>query len=667
MALKKIRFVWSTPPRPDGRWRLGLLNLHRLPDPARPHIPSAGALPSYWRKYLHHGLHVSVRGLLAWGAFAACVVWFAGAAVVLHRRDRANPHNRVGYLDLALPTRWSGLDRLRGEGLSAQGGETIARGEFARGFGLLRLGVAKNPADHDARLELARLHAALRLRAQAGRTLHEGLAHGLPGRDYLEFAFALAADADRPEDRVALVRRAREVFHSEPGSAHRPADAAWIERELVKALRAAGRADEALAHLENTLPPAHPLRREQSLLALLDAGRATEAAAQAEAWAAAEPRAPEPLRLLVRAHREAGDHAAMDDALARLRALDPAKPDALLYAYAQNRLAPRPGAARAALDELLFRHGASPAAHASAATAALELGDHEALDRLEAALRERGLSPRPVHWARLQLALSARDWHALLLHAEAVRASPGPGLGETQRAWLETAARLARACLDAASGTQASLVEIITDRPGTLRLYRLVLEALLDAGRPATARQILTLAEGPYPEARGILALRARIEAELAAAEPDPAPARGETPPGLLSAEALAAAFSSRIREEDTDGALALLAAARRARPPWFASAEARMEALELPVRARGDDGLRLRFLARAALARDREAPARLLALAREIDGESPALRAHALVLVKELVRHSPGHGPALELLAEWEPRHAAAPLDPAP
>ncbi len=667
MALKKIRFVWSTPPQPDGRWRLGLFNLHRLPDPARPSILPAGALPSYWKKYLHHGLHLSVRGLLAWGAAAVCVAWFAGAGVVLHRWDRANPHNRVGYLDLALPTRWSGLDRLRGEGFAAQGRDFIARGEFARGFGLLRLGVAKNPADHDARLELARLYAALRLRAQAEQILHEGLAHGYPGRDHLEFAFALAADADRPEDRVALVRRARAVLEAAPTSARPAGDADWIDRELVRALRAAGRADEALAHLENTLPTGHPLRREQRLLALLDAGRVAEATAEAEAWAAAAPRAPEPLRLLVRARREAGDHAAMDATLARLRALAPAKPDALLYAYAQNRLAPRPEAARAALNELLFRHGASPAAYAAAATTALELRDHEALELLEAALQERGLSARPVHWARLQLALSARDWPTLLARTEAVRASPGPALGEVQLAWLETAARLARACLDAASGTQASLVEIITDRPGTLRLYRLVLEALLEAGRPATARQILTLAEGPYQNARGIVALRERIEAALAASAPEPEPAPAVAPPELASADALAAAFSTRIRSGDTEGALALLAAARRARPAWLPAAEARLEALELPLRARGDDGLRLRFLARATLARDREAPARLLALAREIDAEAPAHRAHALVLVKEVVRHSPGHGPALALLADWEPRRDAAPLDLAP
>ncbi len=657
MALKKIRFVWSTPPLAEGPWRLGLFNLHRIPHPARPGGKPAAALPAYWKKYLHHGLHVSVRGLLLWSAAGAVAAWFAGAGVLLHRLERGNPHNRVGYFDLALPTRWSQLDRLRGEGFAALGREALERGEFINGFGLLRLALAKNPADHAVRLEVARLYAALRLRAQAEQLLHDGIDHGYPGRDYLEFAFLLAADADRPEERVALVRRARGAFDASPAGARAAADADWLDRELVKALRAADRADEALDLLKEAVPEDHPLRREHMLLGLLDAGRAEEAVAQAEAWAAAAPRAPEPLRLLVRAQREHGDHAAMDAALARLRALDPARPEILLFVYAQQHLAGRGEAARAAIDDFVLRHGASPAAYTAAAAFVLELGDADTLARIERELRERGLSPRPVHWARLQMALGARDWSALLREVDAVRASPGPELNETQRAWLETTARLARACLDGGSGVQAALVEIVTDRPGTLRLYRIVLEALLEAERPATARQILTLAEGPYQNARSIVALRARVEAAVAAAAPEPETARPETPAELASLEALVAGFQARLRGGDTEGALGLLAAARRARPVWLVAAEGTMEALELPLRARGDDPLRLQFLARAALVRDREAPARLLALARTIDAEAAQHRAHAVLLVKEVIRHLPDHGPALALLADWEPR----------
>ena len=670
MALKKIRFVWSTPALPDGRWRLGVLNLQRIPDPARPSTLPAGALPSYWKKYLHHALHLSVRGLLAWGALAAVVAYFAGAALLLRRRETANPHNRVSYADLVNPARWPRLDRLRGEGLALHGRALLRRGEFTSGFGLLRLGLEKNPDDHATRLEVARLYAALRLRAQAEKLLLDGVSRGYPGRDYLQFAFALASDADRPADWVALARLARERFDALSGSRRDPAESLWLDQQTVKALRADDRHPEALALVEDRYPETHAFRREIAILHHLDVGRPSEAAGLAESWAAASSKAPEPLRLLVRARREAGDFAAMDAALQRLRALDPAKPEPLLYALAQTLLAGRREAARAALDELVFRHGSGAGVYAPAAAVLVEMKDAEALGRLETELRERGLPLRPVLQARLQLAVALRDWREVLARADAVRADRGPAPTDTQSAWLETVTRLARACLDGASGTQASLVEAVTDHPGTLRLYRLLLEALLDSGRAATARQILTLAEGPYQNARSVAGLRSRIEAALAAAAApaeESASAPAPEQPGLESFESLAAAFADRIRKNDTSGALALLASVRRLRPDWFSAAEPRLDSLELPVRARGDDPLRLQLLARSALARDGDAADRLLALAREIAAEDPALRPNALLLLKEIVRRSTGHAETLAQIAEWEPRKDRITLDVTP
>ena len=668
MALKKIRLVWSTPQLPEGRWRIGLFNLQRLPEPARPSALPSAALPSYWKKYLHHALHISVRGLFAWGAAAAFAAYFAGAALVLLRLERANLHNRVTYLDLVDPSRWAELDRLRGEGLVLQGRDLLQRGEFVNGFNFLRLGLEKNPADSEARLEVARLYAALRLRAQAEKLLLDGLAYDHPGRDYLEFAFGLAADADRPADWAALALRARDRFAALPAEERPAAEALWLDQQTARALRAAGRPDEALALVEKTYPVEHAFRREFAVLHQLEKARPAEAAALAERWADASPRAPEPLRLLVRAHREARDFSAMDAALERLRALDPAKPELLLYALAQNHLAGRGEAARAALDELLFRHGAASSVYTAAAAVLVELRQADALDRLDRELRERGLPVRPVLQARLQLAVARRDWPSVLDAAEALRANLGATSADSPNAWLDTVTRLARACIDNASGTQASLVEIVADHPGTLRLYKLLLEALLDSGRPATARQILTLAEGPYQNARSIVALRARIESALASIPSAASGTASETSSAFASFAALSAAFESRIQANDTPGALALITSARRSRPDWLSAHEPSLDGLELPLRARGDDPLRLQFLARAALGRDPGAPDHLLALARQIVADNPALRANALLLLKETLNRFPSHPDALAQLATWEPRGASrTPLDVTP
>ncbi|MBC8009769.1 MAG: hypothetical protein H7067_06710, partial [Burkholderiales bacterium] len=67
-------------------------------------------------------------------------------------------------------------------------------------------------------------------------------------------------------------------------------------------------------------------------------------------------------------------------------------------------------------------------------------------------------------------------------------------------------------------------------------------------------------------------------------------------------------------------------------------------------------------LLARQTLARDDDAPARLLELAITIHGEGH--RANAILLVKEILRREPGHAEALARLAAWEPRTDQRPLD---
>lgn len=664
MAPNFLRLVWGTPPVPAGRWHAGLVNLKIIPSVR--HAAESPAAQRLWHEYRRHRLHLSLRGLLAWTTVLALAGYLAAAGWLLHRLRSGAPEAPISYLDLALPSRWGNLERFRGEALIAQGRAALAEGRFSEGFAQLRLGLARHPADHGARLALARLYVALRLGPHAGKLLREGLAFGYPGRDYIDFALTLAVEANHPSRRIELCQTARALLDQLPAAAQPIGDRAWLDRQLVQSLLAAGRGDEALALLENAYPETDAFRREITVLRLLETGRAEEASILAERWVADSPRSVEALRLLTRAHREAANHAAMDETLERLRALAPARPDALLYAVAQQHLAQRADAARAALDSLLLRHGADPELYSPLSTVLVELGADDSLERIAAELRERGLSPLPVLWARLRLEFARRDWPAVIARIDSVRAASGPSLSKAQTAWLDTAARLARACIDGSSGTQSDLVESVATHPGTVRLYATLLEALLIAGRPATARQILGLAEGPYPDSETLTGFRPRIAAALAASAAAPAaPAAGLVLPG--TADELILAMERRIYSSDTTGALDLLAAVRRARPDWLAAAEPALDAVELPLRARGDDPLRLRLLARASLARDAGAPERLLALAREIAGENPAFRPNALLLLKEILRHSPAHADSLEQLAAWEHRPARALLDATP
>jgi tetratricopeptide (TPR) repeat protein len=243
---KPIRLVWGTPAVPGGRWHGGLINLKLIPRSNRAIAERAAALHAYTR----HRAHLSLRGLLVWCLGLAAGAYFIGAAVVLHRIDSRTPHNRVGYLDLALPWRWKNLESLRGEALIAAGREALAAGRFQEGFGLLRAGLARHPADAEARLVLANIYLRLRLPPRAIALLLDGLDHGYPGRDSLETLFALLRDSDRPDTLASACLRARENLLALAESARPAGDVRWLDRHTVRALVSAGRAPQALCVVE---------------------------------------------------------------------------------------------------------------------------------------------------------------------------------------------------------------------------------------------------------------------------------------------------------------------------------------------------------------------------------------------------------------------------------
>lgn len=653
MALKKVRLVWGLPPLGRGRWRLGLFNLQEMPENGG---GVAGApKPKYWKGYLHHALHISVRGLVFWGAGALVAAYFAGAGLLRHRWARGNPQAQVRYMDIVAPWRWDQIDRLRAAGWAAQGRDKVAEGDFVQGFALARLALARDPADLANREQVARLHLAMRLVPRARETLREGLAHGYPSREYLRLAFSLARESDNPAEWVALVERARAAYAALPPDRRSPAEERWLGEQFVHACSAAGRFDDARREVDASLPEGDPLRRELAVLALLGGGNARDAMEVLAAWIEDSPRAPEPRRLLVRAAREAGDHQAMDRAFAGLRALDPAKVDTLFYGIVQNQLAGRHTEALRLYAETMLRHGADAAVHAPLALVLAEAGMDDALGSLGADLRERGLPSEPVDAARLHVAVRGARWEEALRLTEQLR-SRGRESRAKDAHLLNLMERLSRACLEDGAAAQSALVDYVAQRPGGLRAYALVIESLVEAGRPRTAARVLTLAEGPYPDALQLGSARSRIEREIAELdrtalldEPERA-----TNDELASFEAFRTAFG-KSAASDPAAALALIARARRANPYWIGRYDARLEEMELPVRAETDDVLPLQLLTRRKLGRGGDAASELLILAERLHASDR--REIALLLVREVIRSDPQHALALEKLHRWQPR----------
>jgi hypothetical protein len=644
--------VWDMPAVPGGKWHWGLLNLKV--DQPKTGAVSKNLSGEELEALGNHAPHLSMRGLTLWSLSLACAGYLMAAGYLYQRLESRYPKIELSYLDLALPTRWSDLNRKRGDALIVQGRERMEEEKVAEGFSLIRQGLARNPEDFSARLDIARVYAGMRILPQAIKLLRDGFTHGYPGKTYLETLFGLLSTTDQTELGVEVVQTARTLFAARPAGDRLPAEQRFLDESLANAFRDAGRVEEAAVHVATAFP-ADDLFALKFLSQLHLAQQPRESARIAEKWAALEPANPEPLCVLIVALRNAKDFAAMDAALDRLSRIDPARPDALLYRVVQNHLAGRPAPARAAMDRLFLRHGSSPAFYAVVCASFLGTGYVEGFDRVENELRERGLSLHPVLWARVKLAAERSDWAALLTQIDQLRAAPGPGLKRDEVAYLDTMAKLARACLDGGSGTQRSLIEVVGDNPGALLLYKTVITALLDAGRPQTARQILVLAEGPFPDARTLRELRPRLETALAAATAAE-PVAAASSPRFATWEEFKTSFETQAATAPA-AALTLLSENRRAQPAWLEEHRAELEALELPLRARADDPLLLQVLVRAVLGRDAQAPATLLPLARAIQ---PSFPANARLILKETLRVHPENEDALALQRVWEPATAA-------
>jgi hypothetical protein len=652
MQRKKIVFVWATPPVASGRWYLGLINL-RIREKSLSSTDSED-----WHDFRRHNPHISFRGVILWMIVGAFATYLLGAAAIFYRLETRSSVNRVAYLDLILPNRWDQLDRLRAEALVEQSREAFAAKRFGEGFTLLRMALARNPKDHATRLELARIHVAMRLYPQARKLLGDGRSIGYPGRAGIELALVLANDAGRPDESDAIIRETRERLQAAPDSPEKTADLLWLNERTVVELNTAKKQAEALAFAREHLPPDASLRRQITILNLLGQKDRSGALAEARAWHAAEPASAEPLRVLALSSREAGDLDSMEDALAKLQALDPASPDPSLFAIGQYHLANQPARVSAVVDRLLFRHGASEEIYPALADKFAEMRREDLLDQLVSELRDRGLSAQPVLWARVQMASAAADWPGVVAASETFQAEAGPQLDAPRAKWLEITTRLAKACIDPGDGVQSSVEESIATYPAALRFYEFMIESLLRADRPATARKILVLAEGPYPDSERFGDLRKRIDAAIAASTPAPAVSLPTSiNPDLVSEPAFVAAVEARSREGRPVEALALFSTLRRIRPDWLADAEARVDAVELPLQARGNDLLRLQVLARSQLARDSLATRRLLKFARELHPEGRADA--AILIVREILRRDPANEDALAQLSVWQPAGA--------
>lgn len=648
MTFPKIKLCWNSS-RLDVEWRFGLLGFYGS--------ANGGRLK---------GIFISGRGLLGWMAGLMFVGYFTGALGLWAWLDR-RPYNRVTYTDLILPTRWSGIQKLRGEALVAEGMDDMKAQNWGSALAKLRTGIGRNPDEIKGRLVLANIYLAIKARKQAIEIYDGGLATRYPGRDYVETMLKSAMQSENHTWWLSTCDRALELLKLQP---ELTSDRKWLVDQKLSVLIAMDRTTEAIKLADAEGNSVSSSINEYRVIAFLNAKKPLEAVAALKAWSErlGTETDPQILRLQVRAYREAGFAAAMDRALEQMRALSPTDPRTYLYGIVQYVLAGRNSEADTTLNGFLLRFGSSPEYLEMLAGPLSEIREIAMLQKLIAYSREHGFDLNPTRRFLVSALVGRGEWaEAGAVLAQIDFTSTG---NEAFTSWRNIMHAQIQAALDSSDAAQSNLVALVRGRPLTVLFYKELIANMRRAQRPATAREIITYAQGSYPQNLAIETARKELEQELAAAlsvKTNTVAVRASGPevsrlPATLKVVLNEADFLSRLdqlgRAADYEGALTQVRNARLSKPAWLAARDAELTGHEVRYNGHVGDMLALRAAVRLYNTGDRQRSTRIFEIAREL--ETAGQKEPAIFLLKELLAKVPEYTAAKRLLAEWTPAESA-------
>lgn len=643
MKFSRIKFQWGTVRTTPGDWYLGLFGLYRR------------------RSGRGLGLAVSLRGALLWGLLLAVVAYFAGAGYFWWKLDRRR-FNFVRYSDVLLYP-LSGEKRrevreLQGRALIAEGLADLQAQQWHRALMNMRIGLDRYPRDLNARLKVAQLFLAFRVRAKAQETLMQGLEQGWPGRTYLQSAIEIAASGEDYEMVIAICDRALGLFDP---ARHATAERRWLVEQRIRALLSEKRADDALDYLdEHAVGIDDGVLSELRLLAILQSGRAADAVAFAEEWRARAGDRSVVLRLLARGYREAGRLGDMTAVLEKLRTSDRTDPRAQVFAMVQYFLAGKPEEGRAMLDDYIFRFGGTEANYVIAVEPLAEINRPDEVGMLIAAAAERGMRDPRLLAARLQVLVAGRRWAEATRQIADIRGVLGGGAA-ARAPMLDLMQYLVAAAADPSDGAQSSLTDFVRARQLSMQSYRQCVEVLRGAGRIETARRIVVFASGVYPKNRYLEETQAALDAEIEARRIAAEASRPVSAPSAVfaSAASFGVELDRVLGEEGVGAGLALFRELRQARPAWMQAEQESLAWRELELRAEGDDLAALQGAVRLYLTNDRQRIRNVVTLATRLHGAGRAQEAR--MLLQEILRRVPGEPAAAGLLVRWFPAREEA------
>jgi cellulose synthase operon protein C len=562
----------------------------------------------------------------------AIAVWLLAASSLFLWLDR-QPHNQVGWLDLAAPWRWSGLRAKYGDTAVMTALDELKARDYASAFYNLRVGVARSPANVAGRLTLAALlvgHDPI----GAVTLLEEGLPVCGPDPQLLSGLFSLYARFQIQTHALEVIGR----WRAETKITVPPESRFLLERTQAALFIQLGRYAEAeavLAAIKTATEKDAAMVQDLQLEILLRTGRA----AAAREFMVQHPR-PESDANQRRAAEIAialDDSDALQGTLRRMRARSPNDPGIYLYAFQAWHRMKRRSFCDATEREFYQLFPNNEGALQALAALAVNLDVPEVITRAQRVAVSTNHSPFAFRVHQTELALRRgeteqatrflRNWES---NIDTLKAS--------QRFYPELIKRLTYAAFTGTPTQISTLLDYIADNRGQapLSVYNLVILVLEKSGHFAGVGQALQAGIRLYPLSEPLLNTQSRLAAQVSAAsavnQPEaPISASAATVP--TTAKAALAQLDAFLEQDALAATRDLLRAIRAQKPAWqdgnqpdLARREITLSFLTLDQMSgltatrsyldryhTEEDLLQLVAVAAQLLARDRPAEARLL------------------------------------------------------
>jgi tetratricopeptide (TPR) repeat protein len=562
-----------------------------------------------------------------------------------------NPYNQVGFTDLVLPWRWSGLRDRRGQTYIAEGLEALRTQHWGDGVFKIKNGLARHPHDSAARLALAKFYAKFDYYPAIREVMLPELAGPRPPREYVRF---LLDWAERFDDRVTMIDVCNQVLEHGDLPAE---DQRWLLETKAGALVSLRRFQEALVLLDDPRMSHSAAQIWLRVQALCGAGRSGEAVEVVRKWEPADAFMEYRLQVLAYADGEAGKLEEMSGMLSDAISRRPADAELRLFAITRYVQTGWKDAAWRELHDYLERFDADPDLVFRAARQCADAGAPDLVGQCLEDARELG---QPTAQLELMLtvaqAVAGDVAGAQRTFAEYLSHQPASNLdarveGDTSvRGWLT-------ALLDTlgseAPGLAEHFVEMLQRSRYNLRIFCDSIKALAKAGRWSEVNLTATAGLVVFPGSSELSRWHATAAEKIAAlpkpvvvavalrapaapvrpARPVPAPAPNPDAVDFrtIAPEEFMAKLDQAVQHGAWTEADGMIREARRNAPPWLVRVEGELAWIEIRGAVAQGEIYRLGYLISERLKMQKTEASRALRLAREFSEKGDADTARSI------------------------------------